>query len=123
MLADGRKISVRRLQHDNVNISVCDSDRRYEIRISVEQPQQCVHTLYGRAPDFSCCAVGWLVEHRLANGGKLSQEFGLGAAVYAAGLVDGTFQDRGQRVVIVTRTALQPGIVEDGFANGGLHTG
>lgn len=69
MFVDERKMSVRRraLQHDHVNVSVGDPDRRYEIRISVEQPQQRVHTGYGCAPDCSCFAVGWLLEHSLAN--------------------------------------------------------
>jgi hypothetical protein len=76
------------LQNDHVNVGVGDFDRRHQIRIVVEQMQQCVHATCGGAPDFSCVAVGRLAQHRLANGERTHEEFGLRAVADAASLIE-----------------------------------
>src|SRR5262249_17158628 len=110
-----------RLEYDYVDVDAGDLDRGDEPRIAVEQMRQRIHTAGGSAPSLPRFAVRRVAEHFLANGEKGPAELGVVDGAQAAGLLDGSLQDRGQRIRVAIPPVLQPGIVEDGFADGRRH--
>ena len=107
---------LRKLENDRMNVVIDDVDRWYEVGIAVEQIHQCVDAARGLAPDKPGRMVRGVVENRLADIEKGTQELRLREAVAAAGLSDGAIENGIERVGIGARSVLQPRIIEYGKA-------